>query len=101
MGIPYGKHSIAMAGQATVEAVKAGLTRIDRIELSRDGRHAQVVEFRNGADLWATNRTSAPLDLSNALTRTLEESSAQARQMFEMQRTVTPREHSPMRAPVL
>jgi hypothetical protein len=102
MGVPHGKHSIALAGQAAVEAAKAGLTRIDRIEVSRDGRHAQAVEFMGGVDGWATNRTSAPLDLSKALTRTLDESSAQARQVIEAHAPAPiSHERSPMRSPVL
>lgn len=102
MGVPHGKHSIALAGQAAVEAAKAGLTRIDRIEVSRDGRHAQAVEFMGGVDGWATNRTSAPLDLSRALTRTLDESSAQARQVIEAHAPAPiSHERSPMRSPVL
>ncbi|WP_133479771.1 peptidoglycan-binding domain-containing protein [Cognatilysobacter segetis] len=102
MGVPHGRHSIALAGQAAAEAAKAGLARIDRIEVSRDGRHAQAVEFRGGIDLWATNRASAPFDLAAALTRTLQESSAQARQALEAQASVPSlREQKATRAPLL
>ncbi|TBR12047.1 MAG: peptidoglycan-binding protein, partial [Lysobacter sp.] len=104
MGIPGGQHSIALAGVAAVEAVRAGLKRVDRVELGKDGVHAQAVEFRQGVDFWATNHTSAPIKIAHAVTHPLAESSERAAQALASHTFANEqiaRQQTPMRTPVL
>lgn len=86
LGIPSGPHSLALAGVAAAEAARAGLTRIDRIELGKDGIRAQAVQFNLGVDFWATNRTSAAINVSRAVAQPIEVSSQQAEQAIAAQR---------------
>ena len=78
LGVPSGPHSLSLAGVAAAEAARAGLSRVDRIELGRDGIHAQAVQFNLGVDFWATNRTSAAIEVATAVKQPLEVSSRQA-----------------------
>ncbi|MGY4515038.1 peptidoglycan-binding domain-containing protein [Lysobacter sp. HA18] len=104
LGVRGSSHSIALAGVVAAEAARAGMTHVDRVELSRDGKLAQAVQFRNGADVWVTNHTSAPINLASALHQSLEASSDDARAAMASQAQThehSAREHAPMRAPVL
>lgn len=104
MGIPGGAHTIALAGVAAAEAARAGLTRVDRVDIGSDRAHVRVVQFNRGVDDWATNRTSASIELARAVNQPLEASSQQAAQAIESRAFVAgqlARQQAPMRSPVL
>nr|WP_166636758.1 peptidoglycan-binding domain-containing protein [Lysobacter terrigena] len=104
LNVRGGAHSIALAGVVAAEAAQAGMAHVDRIELSRDGRLVQAVQFRGGTDDWATNHTSAPIELSHAVNQPIDVSSEYARRAMDARAHVeqhAAREHAPMRAPVL
>jgi hypothetical protein len=104
MGIPGGPHTVALAGVAAAEAARAGLTRIDRVEIGADRAHVQAVQFVGGVDQWATNRTSGAIDVGQAVRQPLEVSSQQAEHALRDRQSVEQRiaqERAPMRAPVL
>lgn len=90
LGVPSGSHSIALAGVVAAEAARAGLVRVDRVELGQDGRNAQAVQFTMGVDLWATNRTSDAIDVSRAVNQPLDVSSQQAAQALRTPRVDGP-----------
>lgn len=97
LGVPSGPHSLALAGVAAAEAARAGLTRVDRIELGKDGIRAQAVQFNLGVDFWATNRTSAAIDVARAVRQPLDVSSRQAEEVLRA--SAGPEVHAPqMRA---
>ncbi|GAB6194829.1 VgrG-related protein [Lysobacter xanthus] len=79
-GVQSGPQTLALAGAAAAEAARSGMSRVDRIEVGKDGRHAQAVEFRLGVDSWVTNRTSDPIDVRRALQQPLDVSSRYAEQ---------------------
>jgi hypothetical protein len=95
---------VALAGVAAAEAVRSGLTHIDRVEIGVDRTHVRAVQFVGGVDHWVTNRTSAPIDLAQAVRQPLEVSSQQAGHAVRDMQSVEQRiaqERAPMRAPVL
>jgi peptidoglycan hydrolase-like protein with peptidoglycan-binding domain len=104
MGIPGGAHTATLAGAAAAEAARAGLTRVDRVEISADRAHVQAVQFTGGVDQWATNRTSSPIDVAQAVRQPLEVSSRDAGRAMEARQSAeqhTAQERTPMRTPVL
>jgi peptidoglycan hydrolase-like protein with peptidoglycan-binding domain len=104
MGIPGGAHTAALAGAAAAEAARAGLTGVDRVEISADRVHVQAVQFTGGVDQWATNRTSSPIDVAHAVRQPLEVSSRDAGRAMEARQSAEQhmaQERAPMRAPVL
>jgi hypothetical protein len=104
MGIPGGPHTVALAGVAAVEAARAGLKHIDRVELGADRAHVQAVQFVGGVDQWVTNRTSGAIEVAQAVRQPLEVSSQRAEHALLDRQAVERRiaeERAPMRAPVL
>lgn len=104
MGIPSGPHTIALAGVAAAEAARAGLTRIDRIEMTSDRTHVQAVQFTGGADRWVTNLTSGAIDVAHAVKQPLEASSRLAEEAIGQRQRLEHQiahERAPMRSPVL
>lgn len=104
LNVRPGPHSITLAGAVAAQAVRAGMTHVDRVDLSHDGRLAQAVQFRGGIDFWATNHTSAPIELARAVNQPIDVSSDHARSAMETRAHIeqqTTREHASMRAPVL
>lgn len=104
MGIPSGAHTLALAGVTTAEAARAGLTRVDRVEIANDRIHAQAVQFTAGVDDWLTNRTSGPIDVARAVAQPIEVSTQQAGQAMHGRAAMhgpLAQEQAPMRAPVM
>jgi hypothetical protein len=85
-GIGHGPHSERLAGALTVEAARAGLHTIDRVELNQDGSMARAVQANALRDEAALNRTSAPVQTADAMGQSLEESTARAQQAGDQQR---------------
>jgi hypothetical protein len=103
-GIAPGEHSLALAGAVAAAAARSGLSHVHRVEMGRDGRCAQAVEFRGGVDIWSTNATSMPIEVSRVLAQPLDVSSRQAAEAMEaraMSVDATQRERAPTRTPAL
>lgn len=78
-GIPAGPYSQNLAAALTVEAVRERITQPDRVELSRDGSLARVVQASPmGAEL---NRNTDGISTEQAVRQPVRESSEQAAQV--------------------
>lgn len=104
LGIPDGPHTIALAGVTAAEAARAGLTRVDRVEISANRARVQAVQFTGSVDHWVTNRTSGAIDVAHAVKQPLEASSRDAEHALASRQSAeqhVARERAPLRAPVL
>lgn len=72
-GIDSGPHTAKLALALTDEALRAGLTRIDRVELNELGTKARAVQFSSLGDDPLFNSTSAAVDIVAALRRAAAE----------------------------
>lgn len=79
-GIPVGPHTQRIAGALAVEAVREGLTRIDRVAISDSGKLAWAIEDRPGGQVSGLGRTDG-INLAQASAQPLAESSRQAHEV--------------------
>ncbi|AXK72831.1 peptidoglycan-binding protein [Lysobacter sp. TY2-98] len=103
-GVTTGRHSIALAGVVASEAVQAGLTRIDRVEIGANGRFARGVQFTAAGDVPLLNSTTETVNTQAAIQRSLAVSSDQALDVHRRLASVAEHQQrvsAPMRAPVL
>lgn len=75
-GIASGRHSEHVAGAVTVQAVREGLQRVDRVELNDSGSLVRGVQV-GMRDETALNRSTQPLETAQAARQTVAESSRQ------------------------
>lgn len=75
-----GPHTDRLAGVIAVDAMKHGLTRIDRVELNEDGSRVRAVQISAVGDIPGLNRTTAPVSTQHAIQQSLSISSEQIRQ---------------------
>lgn len=88
MGIPVGPHTQRIAGAVVVEAVREGLTRIDRVVISDSRTLVWAIDDRKGPPEAGLGRTEG-ISLAQASVQPLAESSRQAHQVavnVELQR---------------
>lgn len=74
-GLPGGAHSERIAGAMCLAAAQEGLTRIDRIELSRDRSMIRALEVSTVRDEPGLNRTTQPVSTGAAAAASLATSS--------------------------
>ncbi len=79
--ITPGPHSENLAAALTVEAVRAGLTRVDRVELNDPGTLARAVQINPLRDEAYLNKTTLPVGTEAASRQPLAWTSEQARQL--------------------
>lgn len=77
--IPAGPHSENLAAALAVEAVRAGLTRVDRVELNDRGTLARAVQVHPLRDEPGLNRMTDPIDTAVASRQPLAHASEQLR----------------------
>ena len=82
-GLKPGQHSDKLAGALTVELIREGITRIDRIELNERGTLARAVQVHPLRDEPGLNRTTDSISTQQAMQQPLRESSEQAQQVSE------------------
>ena len=85
-GLPSGEHSEKLAAALTVEAARAGLYRVDRVELNQDGSMARAVQANALHDESALNRNTAPVSTADAMRQSVQENSERALQVSDQQR---------------
>lgn len=71
-GIQPGEHSARLAAALSVHAMEAGLTRVDRVQLSQDGAFARAVQINPLRDESSLNRNTAFISTQQALSRDLQ-----------------------------
>lgn len=79
--IAPGQHSENLAAALTVEALREGLTRIDRVEFNDRGTLARAVQVHPLRDEPGLNRNTDGIGTQQAATRSILESSQQAQQV--------------------
>ena len=79
--IPKGEHSSKLAAALTVEAIREGVTQVDRVDLSRDGSMARAVQFSAMGDRPEINRNTDAISTQQAIQQPVRESSEQAQQV--------------------
>ena len=82
--VAHGPHSERLAGAIAVAAMRANLTRIDRVELNEAGTLARAVQVSPLRDEAALNRTTAAVDTHAALRQSLQACSQQAREALPL-----------------
>ena len=82
--VAHGPHSERLAGAIAVAAMRANLTRIDRVELNEAGTLARAVQVSPLRDEAALNRTTAAVDTQAALRQSLQACSQQAREALPL-----------------
>jgi peptidoglycan hydrolase-like protein with peptidoglycan-binding domain len=82
--VAHGPHSERLAGAMAVAAMRANLTRIDRVELNAAGTLARAVQVSPVRDEPALNRTTVAVDTHAALRQPLQVSSQQAREVLPL-----------------
>ncbi|MFZ2752017.1 MAG: peptidoglycan-binding protein [Lysobacteraceae bacterium] len=80
-GIPKGDHSSKLAAALTVEAIREGVTQVDRVDLNRDGTMARAVQFSQMGDKPELNRNTDAISTQQATQQPVRESSEQAQQV--------------------
>lgn len=80
-GVKAGQHSEKLAAALTVEAIREGLTRIDRVELNDRGTLVRAVQANPLRDEAGLNRTTDAISTQQATHQPLRESSEQAQQV--------------------
>jgi peptidoglycan hydrolase-like protein with peptidoglycan-binding domain len=96
--IASGPHSEKLAAALTVEAIREGITKVDRVELNTAGTSARVVQVNPTNDLPPLNRNTDSINVAQAMKQPVRESSEQAVQVAnnvqvqqqDQQRTQTP-----------
>ncbi|MFZ5656059.1 MAG: XVIPCD domain-containing protein [Pseudomonadota bacterium] len=83
-GIASGEHSTKLAWALAGDAARYGLKQIDRVEFNDGNTLVRGVHFAAGADDWARNLVTSPVDIGATLekrvdTLTIEAVQAQAR----------------------
>ncbi len=86
-GIPPGIHSERLAGTLSVEGIRSGLTSVDRVELSHDGSLARAVQVSATRDETALNRSTSPVNTTQAVNQTLEASTEHAQEALAVERS--------------
>ncbi|WP_226468470.1 peptidoglycan-binding protein [Luteimonas panaciterrae] len=81
-GVVPGEHSERLAAALTVEAVRERINRVDRVELSRDGSLARVVQNSPQGNLSELNIRTDAISTQQALQQPMRESSEQATQVL-------------------
>lgn len=102
--VPSGAHTVAIAGCVAAEAVRSGLSRIDRVDLGEDRRFVRGVELGNPTAASDTVRTTAGGDVGVAVRTPLANSSDEAAVLHERLVMTAHRQHidrAPMRVSVL
>lgn len=84
--ITPGPHSENLAAALTYEAVRGGLTRVDRVELNDAGTLARAVQINPLRDEAGLNRTTLPVGTEAGIDQTLAWTSEQVRQLDESMR---------------
>jgi peptidoglycan hydrolase-like protein with peptidoglycan-binding domain len=79
--IPNGPHSEKLAAALTVEAIREGITKVDRVELSANGSTARAVQVSPVKDESALNLKTDPISVVQAMKQPVKESSEQAVQV--------------------
>ena len=79
--IKTGPHSEKLAATLTVEAIREGMTRIDRVELNDRGTLVRAVQANPLRDEPALNRITDAISTQQATQQSLQESSEQAQQV--------------------
>lgn len=80
-GVAPGEHSERLAAALTVEAIRERISRVDRVELSRDGSLARVVQNSPQGNLSELNIRTDAISTQQALRQPMQESSEQATQV--------------------
>lgn len=80
-GVVPGEHSERLAAALTVEAIRERISRVDRVELSRDGSLARVVQNSPQGNLSELNIRTDAISTQQALQQPIRESSEQATQV--------------------
>lgn len=80
-GIVPGEHSAKLAAALTVEAVREGLTKVDRVELGTQGALARAVQVSPVSDEPGLNRSTDGISTEQAMRQSLRESSEQITQV--------------------
>ncbi|MEB1722313.1 peptidoglycan-binding protein [Xanthomonas campestris pv. campestris] len=86
-GISPGIHSERLAGTLSVEGIRSGLTSVDRVELSNDGSLARAVQVSATRDETALNRSTSPVNTTQAVNQTLEASTEHAQEALAAERS--------------
>ena len=79
--IPSGDHSEKLAAALTVEALREGITKVDRVELNNTGGSARAVQVSATRDESALNRNTDSISVPQAMKQPVRESSEQAVQV--------------------
>lgn len=80
-GIVSGPHGMRVAGALVVECVREGITRVDRVELNREGTLVRGVQVSPLRDEPGLNMTTGAISTLQASQQTLAGSSEQAHQV--------------------
>jgi peptidoglycan hydrolase-like protein with peptidoglycan-binding domain/cell wall-associated NlpC family hydrolase len=80
-GIASGPHSEKLAAALTVEVIREGITKVDRVELNATGTSARVVQVNPMNDLPPMNRSTDSINVAQAMKQPVRESSEQAVQV--------------------
>jgi peptidoglycan hydrolase-like protein with peptidoglycan-binding domain len=80
-GVAPGEHSERLAAALTVEAIRERISRVDRVELSRDGSLVRVVQNSPQGNLSELNIRTDAISTQQAVQQPIRESSEQATQV--------------------
>lgn len=83
--IPHGQYSQRLAGTVAVDAVRHGLTRIDRIDFTTDGRLVRAVQVSSICDVPGLNTMTNLIATERGIRQPLSDSHAQARALSPQQ----------------
>lgn len=97
-GIAHGPHSHKVAGAVVARMQADGLERIDRVELSHDGRYVRGVQVHPTRDEAGLNRATLPIETATAVQQSIRENATRvdvaARQPDMPDTTMTLRSHA-------
>lgn len=80
-GVGSGLHSERLAAALTVEALREGITRVDRVELNANGTLARAVQVSATRDEPGLNRSTDGISTAQATNQSIAESSQQVHQV--------------------
>lgn len=89
-GITPGPHSQNLAAAITLEAIREGLHRIDRVEFNADGDLARAIQVSALRDEPWLNRMTQPISTDTAIAQSLAATSEQARELDASRRLPSP-----------
>lgn len=97
-GVPSGPYSQNLAAALTVEAIRAGLHHVDRVEFNANGDLARAIQVSALRDEPWLNRMTQSVGVEAAVAQSIAWTSEQARQLDGAQRTLAPQPQIPVPA---